>query len=109
MTDYSVRVGRSRRKHPTKSYKELLSLPYRDADDDGKQVECGLRPWPTNVVCPDCQKAAVVWAEACYVPGHRICPQCGSHWRLVLPEEREFFGAEPSKQWCLKRAQFVGG
>jgi hypothetical protein len=102
MTDtYSVRIGRARRKNPPKSYSELLSLPYRVANDDGKQVECGTRPWPTNVICPDCERAIVMWAEACYTPGHRICPLCGSHFELCSP-------ATKGGQWFLRRARFGG-
>lgn len=101
MSDYSVRIGRSRRKHLPKSYDELVSLPYRSTDDDGKQVECGTEPWPDNVICPDCEKVVVVWAEACYVPGHRICPLCGSHFELCSPATR-------GGQWTLRRARFWG-
>jgi hypothetical protein len=36
------------------------------------------------------------------VPGHRICPGCGSHWELASPTESE----RKDKQWILRRARF---
>lgn len=38
--------------------------------------------WPavTDVACPCCP-GQVRWHEAGYVPGYRICDQCGRHWR----------------------------
>lgn len=93
---YRVRKGTSRRKSPVTGYDALLKLPYRETEDDGKEVRLDVcEPWPT-VDCPDCGKAPLVWAEACFVPGHRICPCCGSHWSLD-PKDGS---------WLVRRARF---
>ena len=34
----------------------------------------------TNVLCPICEKGLVRWAEGGYVPGYRICDECGKHF-----------------------------
>jgi uncharacterized protein (DUF983 family) len=34
----------------------------------------------TNVPCPACEGGTVRWYEAGYVPGYRICDQCGIHF-----------------------------
>ena len=34
------------------------------------------------MICADCGVGPLVWAEAGYVPWHRICSVCGSHWDL---------------------------
>lgn len=94
MNDYTTRVGAGL---PYKG-KDMYHMPYKRKLDDGKCVECGTEPWPEHVKCPDCEQAEVLWAEAGYVPGHRICPGCGSHWELFTREE--------DKQWVLRRARF---
>lgn len=96
---YTVRIGCRKRGRDAKSYEDLVDSAYKSAADDGKKTLCGTDPWPQNVTCPDCQKAEVVWAEAAYVSGHRICPHCGSHWSLESPDE-------PGGQWFLRRARF---
>jgi len=98
MNDYSVKRGTSRRKKPVPNIL-MYHLPNRHAKDDDKQVECGTESWPTEVTCPDCKKSHIRWAEDGYVPGHRICPVCGSHWSLEAP-------ASPGGQWILRRARF---
>jgi hypothetical protein len=35
----------------------------------------------TDVLCPECRKGKVRWAEAGYVPGYRICDCCGAHYQ----------------------------
>lgn len=40
----------------------------------------GLPEWPQSIPCPHCQ-SWIVWAEAGYVPGWRICAGCHRHWR----------------------------
>jgi hypothetical protein len=64
---------------------ELLDLPYTEAPDDGRV----LGPWITTADSPwdwnegPCECGGVLrWAEAGYVPWHRICDRCGSHWQL---------------------------
>jgi ribosomal protein S27E len=102
MGDYTTRVGCAKDHIPPSCYNDLFALDYEYKPDDGKSVECGTEPWPDHVKCPDCEQAEVVWAEAGYVPGHRICPGCGSHWELASPTESE----RKDKQWILRRARF---
>mgnify|MGYP001586998921 CR=1 FL=1 len=98
MNTYSVRIGKSRNNKPITSYDSLLRLEYEYRKDDGKFVLCGKESWP-EVKCLDCKKTDVVWAEACFVPGHRICPYCGSHLFLNSPVEED-------GEWVLNRARF---
>lgn len=35
----------------------------------------------TDVSCPCCEAGTVRWAEAGYVPGYRICDDCGRHFQ----------------------------
>jgi hypothetical protein len=37
----------------------------------------------TNVPCPSCKNGVICWAEGGYVPGYRICDQCGKHYMAV--------------------------
>lgn len=77
-SDYHVRIGKSRRKNPVNSQRELFALPYRVAKDDGAIIVGGsLEP-----TCADCKRGQLRWAEAGFVPWHRICDVCGSHWEL---------------------------
>ena len=100
MTDYCVRRGTSRWKTPISNRARDL-LHYRCQEDDGKQIECGTESWPDKIPCPDCGKEFIAWAEDGYVPGHRICHFCGSHWSLESPRI-------PGGQWFLQRARFYG-
>ena len=34
----------------------------------------------TDVPCPACDNGIVRWAEAGYVPGYRVCQDCGRHY-----------------------------
>ena len=34
----------------------------------------------TDVPCPGCGHGLLRWAEAGYVPGYRICDDCGGHY-----------------------------
>ena len=102
MNEYHCRKGTAQNKRQLKDYNELLNLPYRQIDDDGRMVPCGTEPWPVDIICPDCRRQAVVHAEACFTPGHRICPGCGSHWSLESPSQDGQFGGE----WFLQRARF---
>lgn len=71
-SDYFTLRGTSRRKEPTP---DIYSLPNREAPDDGAIV-LGVSP----LICSDCGRGRLIWAEAGYVPWHRICECCGSHW-----------------------------
>jgi hypothetical protein len=103
---YSTRRGTARRTIAV-SNADLCTLPYRERSDDGRELVCGTEPWPDRVLCPDCQRADVRWAEAGFVPGHRICPCCGSHWELTTRDARD---GEPADRngnvWILRRARF---
>lgn len=79
MDSYTVRVGTKKHKKPAQSYNDLLYLPTRCVDDDGLHLEHVGNISPT---CPDCKRGTLQWAEAGYVPWHRICDHCGSHWDL---------------------------
>ena len=98
MSSYLTRKGTANNKIYLISYAALLDLSYEYQPDDGKAIPCGTPEWPENVQCPDCGEK-VVWAEACFTPGHRICKHCGSHWELHSP-------VEPEGQWFLRRARF---
>lgn len=105
MSEYECKKGTSRRKSEATN-RGMYGLPYKWIKDDGKRVDCGTEPWPTDVICPDCGKAEVRWAEAGYVPGHRICPRCGSHWELNGDLDQK----ETEKpRWILRRARFYQG
>ena len=72
---YTVRIGA--RTEPTPVAAEgPYTLPYSIADDDGAVV-VGLL---SQLICTDCGRGALKHAEAGYVPWHRICDVCGSHW-----------------------------
>lgn len=80
MTDpYMTRVGTRRRAEPVASYRELLRQPTRYQRDDGRML---VHAGPSEPTCPDCQRGTLRWAEAGYVPWHRVCTCCGSHWEL---------------------------
>jgi hypothetical protein len=110
--EYVTRVGRPQNR-PADTYSELISLPSRECPDDGviagPWVTVATSPWPWNEgPCP-CG-GVMRWAEAAYVPWHRICNLCGSHWdlrlvRIVIDRERrEPCALMPSWQhgatWC---------
>jgi hypothetical protein len=94
-----------------KAYSDLLDQPGEYRDDDGIRHEvfcqrCADEEEPhTNClrehpVCGDCSKGTLCWAEAGYVPWHRICDHCGSHWDLhLLPDGKAYY----------ERAKFYGG
>jgi hypothetical protein len=108
MSDYLCRYGRSEPlPEPVGSYDELLDLYQHEGADDGRQADCGTEPWPDDVLCPDCGQAPVLWAEAAFVPGHRICPWCGSHWNL--DRQRDEYGEAVGDRWVLRRARFYKG
>lgn len=96
MSEYMVRIGTERRTNfKNVVYDELVDSPTKYVEDDGLLVKLGKEPWP-EAECPDCHKCNVLWAEACYVPGHRICPCCGSHFSISCQDE----------EWILRRARF---
>ncbi len=45
------------------------------------RIELQGYSWPEWVPCPHCH-SWIVWAEACYVPGYRICQGCHRHWQM---------------------------
>ena len=82
MDTYTVRIGTRRAQTPAR---DLYQIPSRAAKDDGRIAG----PWITTTAsgwgwnggpCP-CG-GIMQWAEAGYVPWHRICDRCGSHWDL---------------------------
>lgn len=75
MDNYTVRIGTRRAKKPAYG---LYGIPYRTVEDDGKTFMAGGQ----EPLCPDCCVGHLRWAEAGYVPWHRICDVCGSHWDL---------------------------
>lgn len=79
MTDsYTVRKGTGHGRVP-KDYHDLISR-YRSAEDDGS---CAwLPPGTVKAHCLDCG-GDLVGAEAGFVPYHRVCMSCGSHWSLT--------------------------
>lgn len=76
MNNYTTYRGARRGKKPAK---DLYSIPRREAQDDGRTIL-----WIGDMlpVCPDCGTGHLQWAEGGYVPWHRICDTCGSHWDL---------------------------
>jgi hypothetical protein len=77
--DYTTYVGTRRIKTPVGSYSELLSIPSRERKDDGAVI---LWAGDFTPLCADCKTGHLQWAEGGYVPWHRICDVCGSHWDL---------------------------
>jgi hypothetical protein len=77
MSEHTCRVGTSRRKNPAGG-RDLYGLPFAEHPDDGRLILSG----GTEPVCADCGRGHLRWAEAGYVPWHRICDTCGSHWDL---------------------------
>jgi hypothetical protein len=75
---YTTRRGASRRRKPVTSG-DLLALPTRERDDDGAII---LHVGDHSPTCSDCGRGTLRWAEGGYVPWHRICDTCGSHWDL---------------------------
>lgn len=73
---YHTIVGRRRAKSPAK---DIYRIPSESASDDGASIaHVGNEP----IVCTDCNRGHLQWAEAGYTPWHRICDSCGSHWDL---------------------------
>jgi len=35
----------------------------------------------SDVPCPQCATGTIRWAEAGYVPGYRVCDECGRHYQ----------------------------
>lgn len=52
---------------------------FRPRKDDGRTIVCAGRV--DGPPCT-CGRGHLQWAEAGYVPYHRICDGCGSHWEL---------------------------
>lgn len=76
MDNYTTYIGTRRAKKPAQ---DLYSIYHREARDDGKTIL-----WIGDMlpVCADCGTGHLQWAEGGYVPWHRICDVCGSHWDL---------------------------
>lgn len=74
--EYSVWIGARRGRKPARY---LYKIPARKARDDGRIL---LHAGGDDPVCADCGVGHLLWAEAGYVPYHRICDVCGSHWDL---------------------------
>lgn len=108
MDSYQCRKGTTVSDHEAEDYDDLLSQETEYIDDDGLEAttECAAcqaqfwagpdetshyrylaDPQPDqhicmNPPCPDCGVGMLLWAEAGYVPWHRVCNRCGSHWEL---------------------------
>jgi hypothetical protein len=76
MTSYTTYRGTARGRTQAR---DIYSLPHREAEDDGKIL---LSANHAEMKCGDCGRGTLMWAEAGYVPWHRICGHCGSHWEL---------------------------
>jgi len=76
VSDYTTRRGTRRATTPAR---DPYRIPTRDREDDGAVFVLGGDHTP---ICPDCRRGRLLWAEAGYVPWHRICETCGSHWDL---------------------------
>lgn len=46
------------------------------------RIEITGTDWPQQIPCPHCEDW-IVWAEAGYVPGYRICRGCHRHWQTT--------------------------
>jgi len=75
---YVTRVG-IKTHPPLTSGRELYERETEERDDDGAVIVHAGDWFPT---CSDCRVGTLQWAEAGYVPWHRICDQCGSRWDL---------------------------
>jgi hypothetical protein len=101
MTEYN-RIGTRTSEDPVAVYADLVDAPYEIRETNPAEVwPVTGNDWPPSN-CPDCatrghQERQVAWAEACYVPGHRICPWCGSHFSLETEDGK----------WVLRRAVFT--
>lgn len=78
MAAYTTRRGAARRKNPV-GPQAMYDLPTRERPDDGAVI---LHVGDIAPTCSDCGRGTLRWAEAGYVPWHRICDACGSHWDL---------------------------
>jgi hypothetical protein len=80
-------------------------------DDDGNRLYEPVRmvwmrsrieltgcDWPQQVACPHCHDW-IVWAEACYAPGRRICRGCHRHWQITLD-------SSAASGWVLRRCNY---
>lgn len=74
-----VRVGVRISPTPMGAYSDLLLQETREQQDDGRII---LHAGDCQPICADCEVGRLQWAEAGYVPWHRICDRCGSHWDL---------------------------
>ncbi len=109
MSEHICRYGTDKKTAPVESYAELLDQESEYRDDDGTRVDlicdsCDSlsdshephencdRAVP---VCVDRGVGRLMWAEGGYVPWHRICTHCGSHWDL-----------HPGKEGYYQRARF---
>ena len=77
---------------------DIYDIPRVEAEPDGLHAtlpecpECSKHHGyaPPHIcprvspTCPDCRRGQLLWAEAGYVPRHRICDCCGSHFSLTL-------------------------
>jgi len=79
MGNYTCLMGIVTLETAARDYGELVSQPTRGAEDDGAIIlHAGEHP----PQCRDCSCGHLLWAEAGYVPWHRICDRCGAHWEL---------------------------
>ena len=109
---YHTLVGTRAGKSPAEDYFEM---PNEERPDDGLLVPLGYEPWP-SANCPDCAQKGrehpLVWAEAGFVPGHRVCLWCGSHFELTtdralyMEEHLHAPREDTASLWVLRRARF---
>lgn len=63
------------------------------------EVVAGQMDWPQRIPCPHCW-GWIVWAEAAYVPGYRICSRCHRHWQMSWPRQGQWvLRANGRKSW----------
>lgn len=95
----SVYIGTQRRANPAEDYSDLLDQPTHISDKkadldlkvplpDCHDCNMGQGYGPNHICsrvapkCVDCGEGTLQWAEGGFVPWHRICDVCGSHWDL---------------------------
>ena len=60
-----------------------MRLPYDERRNDGAMILAVTpEPWGGEPLCVDRQVGYLRWAEARFVPWHRICDVWGTHWDL---------------------------
>lgn len=80
---HHCRRGVRVRETPAASYDDLLDQETEIIDDDGA-AGLAVGAAVEEQKCPDCGVGELCWAEAGYVPWHRVCDRCGSHWSLAV-------------------------